>query len=84
MKTLISGGLYALTLTVVLLTSTGCSYAKKAELDALRADLNRVERTSDQALNTANEARDTAGEANERSLRLEEMMNRSFKKSMYK
>ncbi len=76
MKTIRKIAICTVTL-IAAMNVTGCSYASKA-------DLEKTQRVSDQALNTANEARDIAQEANDRSKRLEEMMNRSFKKSMYK
>ncbi len=65
-------------------TATGCSYASKEDVEMLRNDLAQVRRVSEQALDTANEAQKTAMDAEKRYYRIEESMNRSFKKSMYK
>jgi hypothetical protein len=62
----------------------GCSCAKKEELAALQREVADVRRISEESLNTANEARQTAQDSNSRTARIEEAVNRNFKKSMYK
>lgn len=54
---------------------TGC--ATTSQLDLVRDEAQTARRTADQALNVAQDA-------NARSLKTEEMVNRSFKKSMRK
>jgi outer membrane biogenesis lipoprotein LolB len=61
---------------------TGC--ASKSSVSQLRADLDDTRQISEQALATAKEAKQIASEADERSRRSEEVLNRGFKRSMYK
>jgi hypothetical protein len=68
----------------LLSAATGCSYASKEEVSALRTEVAQVRRISEDSLSTANEARTIANDSNSRSTRIEEAVNRSFKKSMYK
>lgn len=60
----------------------GC--ATNSELAMVRDEAAAARRTADQALNTAIEARQIANESNTKSLRTEEMLNRSFKHAMRK
>ena len=55
----------------------GCSCVKRSEFDALKAEVEQTKRISEQALATANDAK-------MQSQRVEEAVNRGFKKSMYK
>jgi outer membrane lipoprotein-sorting protein len=57
---------------------SGCA-AKKAQAEAKEA-----REIADQAYKTASKAKDIAMAADERSQRNEEILNRHFKKSMYK
>jgi murein lipoprotein len=75
-----------LVVSLLVCTSVGCAttsdvrIAKNEALDAA-ADANRK---ADEALATAREARRLAQEADARSARSEEMLNRGFKRAMYK
>ena len=61
---------------------TGC--ATNGDIKRLDADLAAVRMEAQDAKRIAEEARRSADEANTRSKATEEMINRSFKKSMYK
>ncbi len=63
---------------------SACDCASKAEVSALRADLAQTKRTADEALASAKHAEQTAADANSRAQTTEEVVNRSFKKTMYK
>ena len=69
---------------VLALFVSGCSCAKKSELDAVRAELNSTKKIAEQALNTANEAQQSAQSAETRAKQANEAVSRGFKKSMYK
>jgi murein lipoprotein len=75
-----------LAVSLVVCASVGCAstsdvrIAKNEALDAA-ADANRK---ADEALSMAREARRLAQEADARSARSEEMLNRGFKRAMYK
>jgi hypothetical protein len=64
------------------LSFVGC--ASRSSVEELRADLDMTRQTSEEALATAREAKQVASEADARSKRTEEVLNRSFKRSMYK
>ena len=67
------------------LSAAACSdCATKAELNALKADLQATKQTADQALVTAKDAKQIAENADARSMKAEEAVSRGFKKSMYK
>lgn len=61
---------------------SGC--ATKGDVRAVGEQVADVERKADEALSEARAAKRLAQEAHERSMRTEEMVNRSFKRSMYK
>lgn len=74
-------------LTTVLFIGTtisGCGYAKKTDLDQLREELGDVRANALEAHTVADQSRRTANEALDMSKRTEEIVNRSFKKSMRK
>ena len=60
----------------------GC--ATQGSVDKVANDLAAVRMEAQAAQQTAAEAKRAADEANNRSRATEEMLNRSFKKSMYK
>ena len=64
----------------------GC--ASHSDLQAVKTEAlqasSDANRTAEEALNMAREAKNMAQEANARSQRSEEMLNRGFKRSMYK
>lgn len=64
----------------------GCSSntATKDDIARLETQIGEVRRTAEESLNTANEARQVAQEGDARTRRMEEAVNRSFQKSMYK
>jgi hypothetical protein len=64
--------------------AAGCSCAKKEEVSALKAQVSRLRETTEQSLNVANEARQIAEDSKSRSLRTEQAMNRTYKKSLQK
>lgn len=76
--------LKALGILAVTSASIGCSYAKQADVDALRADVKSISNQASQASADAADARRVAEEANRRSQSTEDALNRSFKKSMRK
>ena len=61
---------------------SGC--ATKSDVRVVHDQVEEVERKADEALSEARAAKRLAQEANERSMQTEEMVNRSFKRSMYK
>jgi hypothetical protein len=61
---------------------SGC--ATKNDVRVVHDKVEEVDRKADEALSEARAAKRLAQEANERSMRTEEMLNRSFKRSMYK
>jgi len=61
---------------------SGC--ATNSDVRVLREQVENIERKADEATSEARAAKRMAQEANERSMRAEEMVNRSFKRSMYK
>jgi murein lipoprotein len=61
---------------------SGC--ATNSDVRIVREQVEEADRKADEALSEAREAKRLAQEANERSMRSEEMLNRSFKRSMYK
>jgi len=63
---------------------TGCSYATQEELASVRAECQQVRKTADQANMTAREARDAAQQSITLSQNTEEIVNRSFSKTMRK
>jgi len=71
-------------LTFFGLTAVGCSSVNKSDIDQLRAELSEVRATASKALSVAEQARTTADDAMDSSKRTEEIVNRSFKKSMLK
>lgn len=72
----------AVSILVVGALISGC--ATKSDVRVVRDQVEDVERKADEALSEARAAKRLAQEANERSMRTEEMVNRSFKRSMYK
>ena len=76
-------------IAVVLLASFACvgcasqSDVRAAKEEVMR-DVSDANRTAEEALAMAREAKQMAQEANSRSQRSEEMLNRGFKRSMYK
>jgi hypothetical protein len=66
----------------VCLGVVGC--ASNGELAKVRTEAELARQTADTALRTAEDAKSIAQEANSRSQRHEEMLNRGFKRSMYK
>jgi hypothetical protein len=65
---------------------SGCasnSDVREAKMEALRAS-DDAKRIAEQALNEARDAKSLAQDANSRAMRSEEMLNRGFKRSMYK
>lgn len=71
-----------LTAATICLIFTGC--ATNSSVRKVRDDIENVSRTANQALAKAEESNRIAREADARSKKTEEMVNRSFKKSMYK
>ena len=69
-------------LLVFLILFAGC--ATTSEVKMIKEETRNAQYTSEQALKVARESNRIAEEANSRSLRNEEMINRSFKKSMKK
>lgn len=67
----------AMLISVFALSAVGCNCVKKSEFDALKAEVDQNRRISEQALATAQDAK-------AQSQRLEEAVNRGFKRSMYK
>ena len=77
---------YMLALVLGVVVSTGCattSEVKLAKNEALDA-AGDASRKADEALREAKEARRLAQDADARATRAEEMLNRGFKRSMYK
>ena len=72
----------ALCIAVMALTLGGC--ASNSDIRRLEDKIADVRSTADQALNESRSARMAADDANARAKRAEEMVNRSFQKSMYK
>ena len=56
----------------------------RAAKEEVMRDVTDANRTAEEALAMAREAKQLAQEANSRSQRSEEMLNRGFKRSMYK
>jgi|GEM_PF-3193156 len=74
------------TLAVTALCSLGCATTgdvRAAKQEALDASAEAA-RKADEALTTAREARRLAQDAEARAARSEEMLNRGFKRAMYK
>lgn len=77
---------YMLALVLGAVVSTGCAttgdvrLAKDEAMDAA----SDASRKAEEALREAKEARRLAQDADARATRAEEMLNRSFKRSMYK
>ena len=73
-------------LALALVVCAGCSSntATKDDIARLESQIGDVRRTAEESLNTANEARQMAQEGDARTRRMEEAVNRSFQKSMYK
>jgi outer membrane murein-binding lipoprotein Lpp len=71
---------FSIVLSVGLLT--GC--ASNGELGRVRSEAQEARSVAEQALETAQEAKQIAEEADSRAMKSEEMLNRSFKRSMYK
>lgn len=69
-------------LTFVMVMAMGC--ASNSELKKVEADAREAHQVADQAYQMAQQAKDTALAADERSQRNEEVLNRHFKRSMYK
>ena len=73
-------------ISMAALVAGGC--ASNSELRAVKVEAmqatDEANRTAEAALVAAREAKQIAQEANARSLRSEEMLNRGFKRSMYK
>jgi hypothetical protein len=72
--------LLALTTAAVLF----CGCATHSDIHKVQTDVANAQRTADQALVAAQQAKSMAQEANDRSYRTEEMLDRSFKRSMRK
>lgn len=73
-------------LAVAFVSCVGCasqSDVRVAKEEVMR-DVQDANRTAEEALAAAREARQLAQEANSRAQRTEEMLNRGFKRSMYK
>lgn len=72
--------------SIAAMMSVGC--ASNSELRAVKLEAmeeaQSANRNAEAALVAAREAKALAQEANTRSLRSEEMLNRGFKRSMYK
>jgi hypothetical protein len=62
--------------------SMGC--ATTGDVQIARDEATEASRKADEALEAAREARRLAQDAEARAARSEEMLNRSFKRSMYK
>lgn len=77
MKQIVNVGLLG-----VLLLAAGC--ASTSELKKVQADAREAHQVADQAYQMAQSAKDMAQAADERSQRNEEVLNRHFKRSMYK
>ena len=71
---------------VAMIACVGCASQSdvRAAKEEVMRDVNDANRTSEEALAAAREARQLAQEANARAQRTEEMLNRGFKRSMYK
>lgn len=69
-------------LTVVMIMGMGC--ASNSELKKVEADAREAHQVADQAYQMAQQSKDMAQAADERSQRNEEVLNRHFKRSMYK
>ena len=69
-------------LFLAVLLITGC--ASNGDLARVRSEAQEARSVAEQALETAQEAKQMAQEADARSRRSEEMLNRGFKRSMYK
>lgn len=65
-----------------LVSVVGC--ASNSELAKVRSEAELARQTADQALRTAEDAKQTAQDADMKASRAEEMLNRGFKRSMYK
>jgi len=62
----------------------GCSYARKEQLSKVESDALACRNTAELALANAREAKDLAAAADERTRQTEVVINRTYKKSMYK
>ncbi len=69
-------------LAMVASVSMGC--ATTGDVQIARDEAREASRKADEALEAAREARRVAQDAETRAARSEEMLNRSFKRSMYK
>ena len=67
---------------VVGLLCSGCAATR--DMRAVNHRVDKLERQLDEAIAEARAAREGVQEANARARRTEEMLNRSFKRSMYK
>jgi hypothetical protein len=77
---------YMLALAFGALFSTGCATSSEVRLakDEAMDAAGDASRKAEEALREAKEARRLAQDADARASRAEEMLNRSFKRSMYK
>ena len=62
---------------VFAVSAVGCCCVKRSEFDALKAEVDQTKSVANRALETANDAKAQAQ-------RLEEVVNRGFKRGMYK
>lgn len=69
-------------LVVALAAATGC--ATTSEVQVARDAAADANQRAEEAMRTAQEAKRIAQDADARASRAEEMLNRGFKKSMYK
>ncbi len=76
-------GIVALT-ALGCLTLGGCSYVTQEELKQVRLQAEEANSTAQQALKASSEAKDIASTSDERSRRTEVIIDRGFKRSMYK
>jgi murein lipoprotein len=67
---------------IALAAFTGC--ASNSELEEVKDTAEAARATADQALRTAESAAQKADDADARSRAAEEMLNRGYKRSMYK
>ena len=74
--------LKSMALLLCLSLVVGC--ATKGSVRRVRASVDDTQAIAEEALATAREAKQLASEADSRSKRTEEVLNRGFKRSMYK
>ena len=72
------------TLSLLVITTLVASCATKSSVKRVQASLDDTQAIAEEALATAREAKQLASEADARSKRTEEVLNRGFKRSMYK